>query len=77
MSYHLQHHLSWRELGISLSVCTVGFSPIVLNEYCIYIHKYISDLDGVWAPQLFYKYFYNHAHRLRLQKLLYCILYII
>jgi hypothetical protein len=23
------------------------------------------------GPQLFYKYFYNHAHRLRLEKLLY------
>jgi hypothetical protein len=33
--------------------------------------SYISGLDGVWTPQLFYTYFYNHAHRLRLEKLLY------
>jgi hypothetical protein len=25
----------------------------------------------VWIPQLFYTYFYNHAHRLRLEKLFY------
>jgi hypothetical protein len=29
-----------------------------------------SDLDRVSTPQLFYTYFYNHAHRLRLEKLL-------
>jgi hypothetical protein len=34
-------------------------------------HKYISDLDRVSTPQLFYAYFYNHARRLRLEKLLY------
>jgi hypothetical protein len=32
---------------------------------------YISDLEKVWALQLFYTYFYNHAHRPRLEKLLY------
>jgi hypothetical protein len=32
---------------------------------------YVSDLDLVWAPQLFYTRFYNHAHRPRLEKLLY------
>jgi hypothetical protein len=31
---------------------------------------YISDIEQVWAPQLFYTYFYNHAYRLRLEKLL-------
>ena len=31
---------------------------------------YVSDLDLVWTPQLFYTYFYNHAHRPRLEKLL-------
>jgi hypothetical protein len=35
----------------------------------------ISGLDLVWAAQLFYTYFYNHAHRLRLEKLLYLELY--
>jgi hypothetical protein len=34
-------------------------------------HYHISDLDLVWAPQLFYTYFYNHVHRLRLEKLVY------
>ena len=29
----------------------------------------ISDLDQVSTPQLFYAYFYNHAHRPRLEKL--------
>jgi hypothetical protein len=31
---------------------------------------HISGLDGVCTPQLFYTYFYNHARRLRLKKLL-------
>ena len=31
---------------------------------------HISDLDQVSTPQLFYICFYNHAHRLRLEKLL-------
>jgi hypothetical protein len=30
-----------------------------------------SGLHQAWAPQLFYTYFYNHAHRLRLEKILY------
>jgi hypothetical protein len=29
-----------------------------------------NDLDGIWAPQLLYTCFYNHAHRPRLEKLL-------
>jgi hypothetical protein len=34
----------------------------------------ISCVDPSSTPQLFYTYFYNHAHRLRLEKLLYtCI----
>ena len=32
---------------------------------------HISGLDLVWAPQLFCRCFYNHAHRLRLEKRLY------
>ena len=35
-----------------------------------YIYVYISGLDLESTPQLFYTYFYNHAHRLRLEKLL-------
>jgi hypothetical protein len=30
-----------------------------------------SFFDSRWAPGVFYKYFYNHVHRLRLEKLLY------
>ena len=30
-----------------------------------------SGLDSFSTPQLFYTYFYNHARRLRLEKLLY------
>jgi hypothetical protein len=33
--------------------------------------RYISGVDPFSTPQLFYTYFYNHAHRLRLEKLLY------
>ena len=33
--------------------------------------SYVSGLKQAWAPQLFYSCFYNHAHRLRLEKLLY------
>jgi hypothetical protein len=32
--------------------------------------NHISGLDLESTPQLFYTYFYNHAHRLRLEKLL-------
>jgi hypothetical protein len=35
-------------------------------------HKYmhISDRNSSSTPGVFYKYFYNHAHRLRLEQLL-------
>jgi hypothetical protein len=39
---------------------------------CPRVQRHFSDLDGVCTPQLFYTYFYNHAHRLRLEKRL-CI----
>jgi hypothetical protein len=35
------------------------------------MYLYISGLGQVRAPQLFYTHSYNHAHRLRLEKLLY------
>jgi hypothetical protein len=35
------------------------------------MYVYTSDSDEVSTPQLFYTYFYNHAHRARLEKLLY------
>jgi hypothetical protein len=31
---------------------------------------YISGLNSSWTPGVFYKYFYNHAHCLRLEKLI-------
>jgi hypothetical protein len=31
----------------------------------------ISHVDSSWTPGVFYAYFYNHALRLRLEKLLY------
>jgi hypothetical protein len=31
---------------------------------------HISPLNSSWTPGVFYTYFYNHAHRLRLEKLL-------
>jgi hypothetical protein len=31
----------------------------------------VSHLHSSWTPGVFYTYFYNHAHRLRLEKLLY------
>ena len=33
--------------------------------------RYVSGVDWVWAPRLFYTYFLNHVHRLRLEKQLY------
>jgi hypothetical protein len=32
---------------------------------------HVSGLDSFRTPGVFYTYFYNHAHRLRLEKLLY------
>jgi hypothetical protein len=37
--------------------------------YCTVL--YVSDLDSFPTSQVFYKYFYNPAHRLRLEKILY------
>ena len=31
---------------------------------------YISDIYSSYTPGVFYTHFYNHAHRLRLEKLL-------
>jgi hypothetical protein len=33
-------------------------------------YRYISPLVLTWTPGVFYTYFYDHAHRLRLEKLL-------
>jgi hypothetical protein len=32
--------------------------------------KYISPFDSSGPPEVFYAYFYNHAYRFRLEKLL-------
>jgi hypothetical protein len=32
---------------------------------------YVSPLVSISTPGVFYAHFYNHAHRLRLEKLLY------
>ena len=37
----------------------------------IYNRYNISHPHSSWTPGVFYTYFYNHAHRLRLEKLLY------
>ena len=34
-------------------------------------HRHISHVHSSGTPGVFYTYFYNHAHRLRLEKLLY------
>jgi hypothetical protein len=41
------------------------------SEKMALARRHISDIDKVCTPQLFYTYFYNHAHRLRLEKLSY------
>jgi hypothetical protein len=52
-------------------------SSHIHSAYCqlLYIHIYtymhVSGFDQVPTPQLFYTCFYNHAHRLRREKLLY------
>ena len=37
---------------------------------CVSCWIHVSGLDPLRAPGVFYTYFYNHAHRLRLEKLL-------
>jgi hypothetical protein len=44
--------------------------PRATHECGNHLHIYVGDLDLVWAPGMFYKYFYNYALRLRLEKLL-------
>jgi hypothetical protein len=67
-----------------LCVCTVPVQHRYLycygtytSRYRYYIHvalvrcTYISGFDSSSTPEVFYTYFYNHARRLRLEKLLY------
>jgi hypothetical protein len=35
------------------------------------MHIHLSPPVSSWTPGVFYKCFYNHAHRLRLEKILY------
>ena len=37
---------------------------------CVSCWIHVSGLDPLRTPGVFYTYFYNHAHRLRLEKLL-------
>ena len=54
---------------IEISVKYPG-GPTRIAVADIYIYTYQWLRIG-FHPQLFYTYFYNHAHRLRLEKLLY------
>ena len=44
---------------------------IIHNMYIYVYIIYTSPLVSSSTPGVFYTYFYNHAHRLRLEKLLY------
>ena len=46
---------------------------VLRYEYCVtqYDRRQISELNSSWTPGVFYTYLYNHAHRLRLENLLY------
>jgi hypothetical protein len=57
-------------------------NPAICNIYPTHLYTrtgtvrintyiYISHLHSSWTPGVFYTYFYNHAYRLRLEKLLY------
>jgi hypothetical protein len=37
----------------------------------VYVYMYVSPPNSSGPPGVFYTYFYNHARRLRLEKLLY------
>jgi hypothetical protein len=54
----------WCYVRIILYVLYVQYTAPSTLQYNV------SGLDGVCTPQLFYTYCYNHAHRLRLEKLL-------
>jgi hypothetical protein len=52
-------------------VCTGGdiiYQHISVISYTV---SYTSPLNSISTPGVFYAYFYNHAYRLRLEKLLY------
>jgi hypothetical protein len=42
-----------------------------IGVYSVLSLKHISPCDSRDAPEVFYTYFHKHAHRLRLEKLLY------
>ena len=57
-------------------------NPAICNIYPTHLYTrtgtvrintyiYISHLHSSWTPGVFYTYFYNHARRLRLEKLVY------
>jgi hypothetical protein len=55
-------------IAVTIYVCLCMY---VFSTYCSSSYSYISDLDSFSTPQLFNTHFYTHAHRLRLEKLLY------
>ena len=46
------------------------YISVIIIYYTLY-STYTSPLNLSWTPGVFYTYFYNHARRLRLEKLLY------
>jgi hypothetical protein len=45
--------------------------PYIHTHFPFSIQYYISPFHSRGTPGVFYTYFYNHAHRLRLEKILY------
>ena len=55
---------------MQIMVVQSGLYVAAIATTIIGIHTYQSP-SFKWASGVFYTYFYNHAHRLRLEKLLY------
>jgi hypothetical protein len=64
--------------GLPLYMCIPGTGNGNLCVRCmgtrilyVYVYMYISHRDSRGTPGVFHAYLYNHARRLRLEKLLY------
>jgi hypothetical protein len=57
--------------GIARSLQKAVLCPIVLLLLHAYVAGYVSPRLSSWTPRVFHTYFYNHARRPRLEKLLY------
>jgi hypothetical protein len=55
---------------IVIEIICLYWTGLKACALCMYVCMHVSDLDPISTPQIFYTYFYNHAHRLRLEKLL-------